>query len=362
MEDKEFLKLLKESDPDYENELAKTGFIDTGCYALNALISGSIYGGIPDNRVVAFAGEEATGKTFFAMSALKTFLENNPTGRVMYYDTEFALDAEFFEKRGIDSKRVFISQPVTLEDFRTKTTKFLNAYEKMPERKPLMFVLDSLGNLPSKKEIEDAEVGKDVRDMTKTQIIKSIFRILTQKLGKLSIPMITTNHTYAIIGAYVPTKEMSGGSGLKYAASTILFLSKKKDKDGTDVVGNIIRVKTDKSRFSKESQQVELRLDFKKGLDKYYGLLPLAEKYDIIKKVSTRYELPDGTKVWGKDILKNPQKVFTQEILDQLDVAARKEYSLGDGSNDEDDTELELDDNFEEVESEVENEETTTDE
>jgi hypothetical protein len=132
-----------------------------------------------------------------------------------------------------------------------------------------------------------------------------------------------------VVGAYIPTKEMSGGSGLKYTASTIIFLTKKKDKDGTDVVGNIVKAKLIKSRFTKENSNVEVRITYSKGLDRYYGLLDIAEKYDIIKKVSTRYELPDGTKVFGKNINEEPEKYFTKEVLDKIDEACRKEFLYG---------------------------------
>lgn len=337
MKDDDFLKIVKDVDPEIDQEISTTGFIDTGTYALNAVLSGSIYGGIANNRVTAFAGEEAVGKSWFAMSAVKQFLDDNPTGRALYFDTEFALDKTFFQKRGIDETRVHISQPDTLEDFRTKVTKILDGVEKMDvsERPKIMIVLDSLSNLPSKKEAADALEGSDKRDMTKQQIIRSTFRVITQKIGKLGIPLIVTSHVYQMIGAYVPTKAVSGGGGLKYAASTIVLLSSKKDKDGTDIVGNIIVAKVDKSRFSKQYQKVELKLDFTKGLDRFFGLLPIAEKYDIIKKVSTRYELADGSKVWGKDILAEPEKYFTKDILDKIDDVCKREYALGGVSIDE---------------------------
>jgi len=119
-------------------------------------------------------------------------------------------------------------------------------------------------------------------------------------------------------------------SGLKYAASTIAMLSKKKDKDSNnDVVGNIIKVKMHKSRLSKENGLVEVRLSYDKGLDRYYGLLELAEKHNIIKKVSTRYEMPNGAKLFGKEINTNPEKYFTDDILKQLDECAKQEYSYG---------------------------------
>jgi hypothetical protein len=192
-----------------------------------------------------------------------------------------------------------------------------------------MMVLDSLGLLSTTKEMEDTAEGKETRDMTKAQVIKAAFRVLTLKLAKVKVPLLVTNHVYAAVGSYVPMNEISGGSGLKYAASTIAMLSKKKDKDGTDVVGNIVRVKMYKSRLSKENGQVEVRLSYEKGLDKYYGLLDLAEKYDIIKKVSTRYELPDGTKVFGKEINTHPEKYFNDEMLQRLEECAKKEFSYG---------------------------------
>ena len=132
-----------------------------------------------------------------------------------------------------------------------------------------------------------------------------------------------------MIGAYIPTKEISGGSGLKYAASSIVMLGKKKDRDGTDVIGNIIKVTMHKSRFTKEQKKVEVKLSYTSGLDRYYGLVDLAEKYDIFKKVSTRYELPDGRKVFAKAIYTNPSEYFTDDIMAQLEVAAGKEFKYG---------------------------------
>jgi hypothetical protein len=194
----------------------------------------------------------------------------------------------------------------------------------------MMFVLDSLGLLSTSKEMEDSLEGKDTRDMTKSQVIKAAFRVLTLKLAKVRVPMLVTNHVYEMVGSYVPMKEVSGGSGLKYAASTIAMLSKKKEKDGDgDIIGNVVKIKMYKSRLSKEHGQAEVLLTYDKGLDRYYGLLALAEKYDIIKKSSTRYELPDGTKVFGKEINRNPEKYFTPEVMARLEEAAKQEYSYG---------------------------------
>jgi len=310
--------------------------IDTGSYIFNAALSGSLFGGAPNNKVLALAGESATGKTFFAIGMVKRFLDDNPTGACFYFDTEAAVTKDMMESRGIDSNRVIISEPETIQKFRHTAIQILDNYAKtdIADRPPMLMVLDSLGQMSTTKEVEDTTEGKETRDMTKAQLIKATFRVLNLKLAKVNVPLIVTNHVYDVIGSYVPMKEMGGGSGLKYTASQIVFLSKKKDKDGKDVVGNIIRCRMIKSRFTKENKDVEVKLRYDTGLDRYYGLLDLAEKYDIIKKVSTRYELPDGRKVFGKAINENPEEYFTDEILQQLEKVAQKEFLYGIGDDD----------------------------
>ena len=311
-----------------------SGHIDTGSYALNALLSGSIYGGVPNNKVTAFAGESATGKTFFVLGIVKQFLDANSEGGVIYFDTEAAVTKSMMEQRGIDTRRVVISEPDTIQKFRHTSLQIIERYSAQSEikRKPMMMVLDSLGQLSSTKEIEDTAEGKETKDMTKAAILKATFRVLNLKLAKIGVPLLVTNHVYDVVGSMFPTKEMSGGSGLKYTASTIAFLSKKKDKDGTEVIGNIVRAKLVKSRLTKENSQVEVKITYSTGLDRYYGLLDIAEKYDIIKKVSTRYELPDGTKIFGKAINEEPEKYFTKEILDAIDEACKREFLYGQNS------------------------------
>ena len=305
-------------------------FIDTGSHIFNALVSGSIYGGVPSNKITAIAGESSTGKTFFCLGIVQHFLDSNPDAGVIYFESESAISKQMIEDRGIPSDRMMIVPVSTIEQFRTQACRILDKYEEQSEekRQPLMFVLDSLGMLSTEKEIQDVAADKQVRDMTKSQLIKGAFRVLTLKLGKANVPMLVTNHTYDVIGSYVPTKEMGGGSGLKYASSTIVYLSKKKEKDGTEVVGNIIKCKTHKSRLTKENSQVETRLFFDKGLDRYYGLLELGEKGGLWKNVAGRYEM-DGKKVYAKQILKDPETYFTAEVMQALDEIAKKEFCYG---------------------------------
>ena len=305
-------------------------FIDTGSHIFNALVSGSIYGGVPSNKITAIAGESSTGKTFFCLGIVQHFLDSNPDAGVIYFESESAISKQMIEDRGIASDRMLIVPVATIEQFRTQACRILDNYVEQPpsSRQPLMFVLDSLGMLSTEKEIADVAADKQVRDMTKSQLIKGAFRVLTLKLGKANVPMLVTNHTYDVIGSYVPTKEMGGGSGLKYASSTIIYLSKKKEKDGTEVVGNIIKCKAQKSRLTKENSQIETRLYYDKGLDRYYGLLELGERGGLWKNVAGRYEM-NGKKVYAKQILKDPETYFTAEVMQALDEIAAQEFRYG---------------------------------
>ncbi|QPB08190.1 recombinase [Synechococcus phage S-H9-1] len=309
-----------------------TSYVDTGSYIFNALVSGSLFGGLPSNKVTALAGESSTGKTFFALSVVRNFLRDNPTGGVIYFESESAISREMIEERGIDSKRMIMMPVATIEEFRTQACRILDKYMKEPkdERVPMLFVLDSLGMLSTSKEMEDIANDKQVRDMTKSQLIKGAFRVLTLKLGQANVPMVVTNHTYDVIGSYVPTKEMGGGTGLKYAASTIIYLSKSKERDSKkEVVGNIIKCEAKKSRLTREGSKVATRLFFdERGLDKYYGLLELGEEYGVFKRSGNRIIVNESS-VYPSAILADPEKYFTPEVMEQLEEAAQKEFSYG---------------------------------
>ena len=309
-----------------------TDYVDTGSYIVNALVSGSLFGGLPSNKVTALAGESSTGKTFFALSVVRNFLDANPEGGVIYFETESAISRDMIESRGIDSKRMIIMPVATIEEFRTQACRILDKYLKEPkdERVPMMFVLDSLGMLSTTKEMEDVANDKQVRDMTKSQLIKGAFRVLTLKLGQAQVPMIVTNHTYDVIGSYVPTKEMGGGTGLKYAASTIIYLSKSKERDSKkEVVGNIIKCEAKKSRLTIEGSKVATRLFFdERGLDKYYGLLELGIEHGVFGKNGNRVLIGESS-VYPSAVLADPEKYFTPEVMEKLEEAAQKEFSYG---------------------------------
>ena len=305
-----------------------SGYIDTGSYIFNALLSGSIYDGLPDNKITALAGESATGKTFFALGMCKQFLEDNADAAVIYFESESATSKKMIEERGIDSSRIMMVPVTTVQEFRTQAIRILDQYMEDKTDMKMLFVLDSLGMLSTTKESADTTSGAETRDMTRAQLVKGAFRVLTLKLAKAGVALVVTNHTYDQMGLFAK-RVMGGGSGLKYAASSILFLSRKKEKEGTEVIGNIVHCKNEKSRLTVENRVVDVMLTYKKGLSRYYGLIDLAIKYGIFKKSSTRVELPDGTTQFAKTINNNPKKYFTTEVLDKLNEVAKQEFLYG---------------------------------
>jgi RecA/RadA recombinase len=285
-----------------------------------------MYGGVPSNKISCFAGSEAVGKTFITLSIANNFLKEDKDNIVIYFESEGALTKDMIEERGLDTNRIGLFPVATVEEFRTQCVKIIENSKR--SKGQLMIFLDSLGNLSTLKEMGDVASGSDKRDMTRAPMIRGTFRTLALMLSKHNIPLIITNHTYDAIGSMFPKKEISGGGGIKYAASTIVTLGKRKHKDGTDVIGNIIKAKLVKGRMTKEESVVEMMLDYDKGLDKYYGLVPIAEKYGIFKKVSTRYETPVG-KAFEKTIVNDPEKYFTEDVMKQLEKAVFKEFNYG---------------------------------
>ena len=209
-----FLKsIVKEIDNDYAGLLSEGGvgdiesFVDTGSYIFNALCSGSIYGGVPSNKITALAGESGTGKTFFCMGIVQSYLAENPDAGVVYFESEAAVTKQMIDDRGIDGSRMILVPVTTVQEFRTQAIQILDKYLALDikDRKPMMFVLDSLGMLSTSKELADSAEGKDTRDMTRAQVVKAIFRILTLKLGKANVPLLVTNtHTMSL----VPTSQL----------------------------------------------------------------------------------------------------------------------------------------------------------
>jgi RecA/RadA recombinase len=353
-------------------------FLSTGSLMLNALVSGSMNGGIAANKITALAGEEATGKTFIALQCVQNFLDNNPKGEVFIFDSEDDPSKlkGTLEQRGIDPNRVRVRRVNTIQDFRHKAIQIIDKYLEYDEAKrpPMFFVLDSLGNLSTLKELHDTaknalnKKGEDIRDMTRTSLIRGLFRVLTIKLGEAMVPLLITNHTYETMNPYGASKAMSGGGGLKYAASTIVFLGKKKLRDEEkDVIGSILTATLDKSRFTRYGLSAELLLTHAAGLDRYWGLFDFGVETGLLIKGTgipdkadkagkkngikvNDYKFPDGQTASRKEIEANPAQYFeSPENFAAFEEQCAKSFLFGTGEappvleSDDDDTEFDID-------------------
>jgi RecA/RadA recombinase len=324
----------------------KTTYTDTGSYVLNALISGSIYGGLPSDTIVGLAGEKATGKTYVCISVCKHFLEANPTGIVFYFDTEGAIKPNMVIDRGLPEDRFQLKKVSTLEQFRMEAVRIVNDYMSYPEeeRPPMIMVLDSLGNISTVKEMEEAaqDIDKQKKDMTKAQLIRSVFRVLSIKLEEANIPLLVTNHVGVKIGARVragmpPPVEMSGGEGLKFAASTILILTKSGIYDEKNKTYTGVRMKAAlyKSRHTVEKMQAETKLDYATGMDRYYGLIEFAKKFGLTEKSGNGQKFTigeDPKQFFESSLLAEPQVYFTKEVLDAIEEKVKQTFPYGKSS------------------------------
>ena len=268
-----------------ENKFSKIDeYIPTGNYVLNAQLSGSLFGGIPNTRSVALSGESGVGKSFLCLNIAR---EAQKMGYyIIYCDSESAIDEDIARKFGLDPEKIRY-QPVNT--IKTLKNFCANLYDQLKEKKDkgyetpkIMMIVDSIGNLATEKERSDALAGSDKKDMTRAGDIRSLFRIITTDLAELKIPLVFTNHSYTSVGAYVPTQIMSGGGGAIYAASMILMLSKanlkennkQAEKAGMTKTGVLVTSKPSKNRFAKPIP-VKFHISFYNGMNPYVGL----EKY-----------------------------------------------------------------------------------
>tara|TARA_A100001037_G_scaffold306579_1_gene352900 strand:- start:9159 stop:10265 length:1107 start_codon:yes stop_codon:yes gene_type:complete len=308
-----------------------TEWIDTGNYHLNACVSGSLFGGWPNNRSCSIAGPSGTGKTFLILNSVKRAIDMGYN--VVFYDSEAAVDKTLMKKFGIDLKKVNYQPVNTVQDFRhsvtTITSKMQEVKRSGGEVPKLMLILDSAGNLATQKEINDAISGSEKTDMTRSKILKSIFRIIMTPLADLKIPFLFTNHTYQTQD-FISRQVAGGGTGPEYAASIVLFLNKAQLKEGAEKTGIIVTAKPNKNRFAKPTN-IKFHLHFTKGMNPYVGLEQYVD-WDICGV--TRGNIVKGEKVpkatartWiCKHLDKTvsnadffTEKVFTKEVLEQID-------------------------------------------
>lgn len=332
-------------------------FLDTGSYMLNALVSGSLYKGLPGNHMTALAGPPSSGKTYFILTSIKRFLQEHENATVLFFETEGAVFREVLVDFGIDPSKVVVIPVGTVEEFRTQAVNLLNKFEEMKEndRPKILMILDSLGMLATKKELEDAASGSEKKDMTRAVLMRSTFRTITLKLRLLNIPLIFTNHTYAVPGQYVPTQAMSGGDGPVFSASVVLFLDNRREKDEKtkDVKGNLITCHLKKGRFTRDGKKVTIYLDHKRGCLRHYGMLDFGVSVGLlskggrsakaaaaeetkpkkatkaaVEKESATYVFPDGTEAKAREVYADPEKFFTPELMKEFEDAVYKHFTF----------------------------------
>lgn len=322
---------------DQSNFSEVTEWIDTGNYNLNACVSGSLFGGWPNNRSCSIAGPSGTGKTYLILNSIKRAIDMGYN--VIFYDSEAAVDKTLMENFSIDTTKVNYQPINTVQEFRTSVTSITR---RMQEAKragasipKVMIILDSAGNLATQKEIDDAASGSDKSDMTRSKVLKSIFRIIMTPMADLKIPFLFTNHTYQTQD-FISRQVAGGGTGPEYAASIVLFLNKAQLKEGGEKTGIIVTAKPNKNRFAKPTP-VKFHLDFSKGMNRFVGLEQYIDWDEIgIAKGSIEkgVKVPKATaRGWIckhlDDVVQNheffTEKVFTQEVLEKID---KKIYSI----------------------------------
>lgn len=303
---------------------------DSGCLLWNMQISADLFRGFPNGKVTGLAGPSGTMKTYACISAIKNFQKQNENNYVFIFDSENAITKQRLQEREVDLTRVMHFPVTSLPDFKNQCYKILKEVNSDPDSKnnKYLIILDSLGNLPSAREIKNAEEGLDAADMgSRAKDIRSIFRILTVMLGKNQIPMLCTAHTFAKIGSYGGGQEM-GNDGLKYAADVIVFFTKAQHKDGEERVGSIITSTLEKGRDSKEKTKIKMLLHYQYGLHRTFGLLEWAVQAKLIEKDGNKY-IVNGEKYSEKEIYVNSDTVFTDDLLKKLNEFMKPFFSYG---------------------------------
>jgi RecA/RadA recombinase len=278
---------IKETNVLSESKLFSTkDLIQTSVPALNVALSGKLEGGLTPGLTI-FAGPSKHFKTAFAMLLAKSFQTKYPDGVILFYDSEFGAPQSYFENFGIDTNKV-IHTPITdIEQLKHDVMKQINEIERSDN---VMIIVDSVGNLASKKEVDDALDGKSVADMTRAKQMKSLFRMITPHLTIKDIPMVVVNHTYMEIGMF-PKAIVSGGTGIYYSADNIFIIGRQQEKSGTEIVGYNFIINVEKSRFVREKSKIPIEVTFEGGISKWSGLLDMAlESGHVVKPNNGWYQ------------------------------------------------------------------------
>lgn len=289
-------KIKKNSKNSMIDQIIKTDLLNekelvsTNIPALNIALSGSINGGF-NAGITTLAGKSKSFKTLFALEMAKGYLNHHQESVLVFFDSEFGSPLSYFESFG-DSKERILHVPVTtVEELRTELSNQLEGLDREDE---VIFIVDSIGNLASIKESEDAESGKQAVDMTRAKMMKSLFRIVTPKLVMKNIPMIVINHTYDTIEMF-SKQVMTGGTGAVYASDTILFIGKQQEKEGTELKGWNFILNVEKSRYVREKEKIPILVTYEEGIKKYSGIFDLAVELGVIESPTKGWYQLSGT-------------------------------------------------------------------
>ena len=306
--------------------------IQTAVPIINVALSGKLDGGLTPGLTM-WAGPSKHFKTAFSLLMAKSYLDKYEDAALLFYDSEFGTPQSYFDSFGIDTNRVLHTPLTDIEQLKFDIMSQLSNLERGDK---LIIVIDSIGNLASKKEVDDALDGKSVADMSRAKQVKSLFRMVTPHLSLKDIPMIVVNHTYMEIGMF-PKAIVGGGTGSYYSADNIFIIGRQQEKEGTEVVGYNFIINVEKSRYVKEKSKIPVTVSFDGGISKWSGLLDLAlESKHVVKptngwysKVDTetgviedkKYRIKDtDSKEFWLPILKD--KTFQKFIEDKYRVAS----------------------------------------
>jgi RecA/RadA recombinase len=310
----------------------KKDMIPTSIPAINIALSGKLDGGLTPGLTM-WAGPSKHFKTAFSLLMAKSYLDKYDNAALLFYDSEFGTPQSYFDAFGIDTNRVLHTPVTDVEQLKFDIMKQLEGIERGDR---LMIIIDSIGNLASKKEVEDALDGKSVADMSRAKQIKSLFRMVTPHLNLKDIPMVVVNHTYKTMELY--SKDVvGGGTGSYYSADNIFILGRQQDKDGTELMGYNFIINVEKSRYVREKSKIPVTVKFNGGISKWSGLLDMGLELGFVIKPSVgwyshvdittgeisekKYRIKDtDSKEFWAPILTN--KAFQDAIKKRYQIAA----------------------------------------
>jgi len=305
--------------------------VPTDVPMVNVALSGSVDGGIVPGLTV-LAGPSKHFKTSFALMMAAAYLREKKDAVVLFYDSEFGSPQSYFEQFGIDADRVLHTPIANVEQLKFDVVSQL---EEIGRDDDVIIVIDSIGNLASKKELDDALSEKSVADMTRAKALKGLFRMVTPYLSMKNIPMLAINHTYQEIGLF-PKAIVSGGTGIMYSADNVWIIGRQQEKQGTDIVGYNFIINVEKSRFVKEKSKIPIGVSWEGGIQKYSGLLEVAVAGGyVIKPSNGWYQIVDrdtGEMTGSKKRLKETMNAeFWDPIFEFTDFAnfIEKQYKIG---------------------------------